>query len=489
MVRALATSVVLLLLGGALWRGTRAEGAPEVKPPSKEALAAAEVKLLLPVLRVAVKDDFRRQAWYLATRILLDDAKNPDAEATLRTWKGADLEDGREPTKPFLAMRDAALRKVGDAYARFWREAAAAGPKENELFPILERAIAFGTADGDAYTAIEDAGYAWRGTYGSVKKGLVETALGTLAKSIAFPSEFDDTVLRYRCVWPDAKVVEFGRTRLVSTLSSDDTWRTVSLLTTEESYFVRTFGSNAKDSGKDKDEDPHTDLVVAPDAATYSILGEAFVPADQHADFEGTSAWYRPSRRRLLMLAPVRDNPWTGRDAAILGQAVRPMIRRHFGAGTSTWLHGRGAWFLDGFVGAFESFAATGPDVGDVDPARCWRLAAMRELHDRAAFISWDALFAMDVKQAIDAPKRDVTFLFGGEKREGKQLSVPTAQATALVFAIWQMDGGKGPKKLAALAEDVHKRNGLPDIDKALGLAPGKTVEMTEAFIRESAPK
>lgn len=486
MARVRRTFVLAATLGLALVVARSAVGGPEPTAPSKEALASTEVRLLLPLLRTAVKEDFRRQAWYFATRILGDEPKNQEAEAVLRAYKGPDLEEGREPTKAWLSTRDAALKKVGDAYAAFARDSQAVGAKAIDTFAYAERAIAFGTSAADAIAAMANAGYAWRGTYGSVEKGLVETALGTFAASVTFPSEFDDTVLRYRCVWPDARAVEFGKTRLISALSPDDTWHTVALLSAEEACFVRTFGSKAKDP-KDRDEGDHTDLVVAPDASMYSRLGDAFVQQDERTEYEASSSWYR--RKRLLLLAPIRDNAWTGRDAAILGQAARPMVRRHLGVGASSWIRGRGSWFLDGFVGAFEGFVAKGPDTGDVDPERCWRLAAMREIHERAAFVPWDELFSMDAAKAADVAKRDVSFSFGGEKRDGKQLSVPTAQATALVLAIWQMDGGKGAKKLAVLCEDIYKRNGLPDIDKALGVAPGKTVELTEKFLRGSPPK
>lgn len=477
--------VTFVLVGASLARGALA--APETKAMTKEALAAAEVKALLPLLRSAVKEDYRRQAWYVATRVLVGEPKNPEAEAALKSFQGKELEEGRDPAKPWLATRDATFRKLGDLYAQFVRETQAAGGAAVDTFAYLERAMAYGTVAADALAAMESAGYGWHGTYGSVKKGLVETALGAAAAATGFPPEYDDAVLRHRCIWPDARVVEFGKTRLVSALSPDDTWRMVAVLTAEEALFVRTFGSKARDPAKD--EDDHTDVVVVPDATLYGRLGDAFVPQDMRADFDRASSWYMPYRRRLFVVAPLRDNPWTSRDATICGEAVRPMIRRHLGAGTGSWLHGRGSWILDGFVGAFEGFVSKAPGEGEIDPARCWRLAAVRELFDRAAFISWADLFEMDRKQADDVATRELEFTWGGEARKAKSVAVPSLQATALVMAIWQPDTGKGVKRLAALIEELYKRNRLPDLDKALGLSNGKTVELVEAYIKALSAK
>lgn len=477
----------LVLLTCGLIVGGRAGAAPEPKPSSREGLLAAEAKALLPLLRSAVKEDVRRQAWYVATRLLAADPKQAEAEAALRAYRGRELQEGRDPTKAWLAARDVVFRRIGDAYLQFARDVEASGVKATDSSPYVERAFAYGTVAADAVASMEGSGNTWRGTYGTVKKGLVESALGPLASSISFPAEHDDAVLRYRCLWPDARVVEFGATRLVSSLPPEDAWRTVSTLTAEEAFFVRTFGSKMKEPPKD--EDAHTDLVVAPDATIYAALGDAFVRDDSRSDFDASSSWYMPWKRRLLTLAPVKDNAWTGRDAAISGQAVRPMIRRHLGSGTGAYLHGRGSWFLDGFVGLFEGFVAKGPGEGDVDPARSWRLAAMRELFDRASHVSWIELLSLDRKQADAFPVRDVEFVFAGEKRDGRKLSVPASQATALVAAIWQMDAGAGPRRLAGIVEELYKRNRLPDLDKALGLAPGKTIDLAERFLRIPAPK
>lgn len=480
--RALLVSAVI-----GWWAVPTATAGPDSKPLTKEGLSAAEVKLLLPLLRTASKDDFRRQAWYLATRVLTGDPKNAEAEATLKAYKGKELEEGREPTKPWLATRDVAFKKIGDLYAQFVRETQATGGAAVDTFAYVERAIAYGTAAADALAGMVNAGYGWRGTYGSVKKGHVETALGTFASTTTFPAEFDDTVLRYRCVWPDAKVVEFGKTRLVSLLSPEDTWRTVAVLSAEETFFVNTFGSKMKDPPKD--EDDHTDLVIVPDATVYATLGDAFVPEDMRADFDKVTSWYMPYRRKLFTMAPAPDIPWAERDATVCGQAVRPMIRRHLGAGTGSWLHGRGSWILDGFVGVFEGFVSKAPGEGAIDSAKCWRLAAMREVFERAAFVPWADLFDMDRTQADEVATRAMKFTWAGEERDAGRLFVPAAQATALVMAIWQPDTDKGAKKIALLVEELYKRNRLPDLDKALGVGPGKTVELVEAYIKASAPK
>ncbi len=481
--RALLASIAVTALVASL-RMAPVEGAPEPKFATKEALASAEAKLLLPILRTALKEDFRRQAWYVASRIFAADPKCGEAETALKQWKGVDLEEGREPSKAWLAARDVVFRKAGDAYAQFARDAQAAGGQATDTFAYVERALAYGSTAADAIAAMDGAGYAWAGTYGSVKKGSVEAALGTFAPSVWFPPEHDDAVLRYRCAWPDAKVVEFGKTRLVSTLAPEDVWHTVGILAAEEAFFVKTFGSKAKEPPKD--EDDHTDLVVVPDADLYARMGDAFLTQlspTQRADYDASSSWYMAWRRRLLMLVPPRENAWVERDATILGQGVRPLVRRHIGAGASSWLSGRGSWFLDGFTGVFEGFVAKGVDGGEIDSAKCWRLAAMKELFDRAAFVPWKELFEMDRAKADAYAKRDVSFDFGGAKRDAKKVDVPAAQATALVLAIWRMDGGKGVKKLGTVMDELYKRDRLPDLDKALGLGAGKVVDATQHLI------
>lgn len=481
-VPALPLLLALSALGGA---PTPAAAAPEAKVPTKEALAAVEAKLLLPILRTAVKEDFRRQAWYVASRVLSADPKNGEAEGVLKQWKAVELQEGREPSKAWLAVRDAAFRKVGDAYAQYVREAQAAGGQATDTFAYVERALAYGSVAADAVAAMDSGGYVWDGTYGSVKKGALEAALGAYAESVAFPPEHDDAVLRHRCAWPDAKVVEFGRTRLVSALPPEDVWHTIGILAAEEAYFVKTFGSKAKEPAKDEDE--HTDFVLVPDADLYGRLGDVLLPQaspQQRAEYDASSSWYMAWRRKVLLaLVPPRDNPWVERDATILGQGVRPLVRRHIGAGASSWISGRGSWFLDGMTGAFEGFVPKGTDGGEVDPARCWRLAAAKELHDRAALAPWKELFEMDRAKADAFPKRDVAFEQGGAKRDAKKVDVPAAQATALVFAIWQLDGGKGAKKLASVLEELYKRDRLPDLDKALGLGAGKVVDATQHLL------
>ena len=55
---------------------------------------------------------------------------------------------------------------------------------------------------------------------------------------------------------------------------------------------------------------------------------------------------------------------------------------------------------------------------------------------------------------------------------------IVAAQATALVVGIMKADKGKKLKKLGKLIGDLYKRDSLPDMDKALGLKPGKAVAM-----------
>jgi hypothetical protein len=40
------------------------------------------------------------------------------------------------------------------------------------------------------------------------------------------------------------------------------------------------------------------------------------------------------------------------------------------------------------------------------------------------------------------------------------------------VVGLWKVDPAKGAKRLAALLEEVYKRDRLPDLDKTLGWDP-----------------
>src|SRR5262245_1471174 len=161
--------LVLLAFACALVGARSAEGGDAPGDPA--ALHAAEVKALLPLLRQAVHEKFDRQAWYLAWRITRAEAAQKEGLAALDAKKPDDLtaDEVLEPSKPFVAKRDAALASVGDAYAQAARDALAAGKKPVEVEPLLERALAYGSKAPDLMAAVTDAGYSWAGTWGTQK--------------------------------------------------------------------------------------------------------------------------------------------------------------------------------------------------------------------------------------------------------------------------------------------------------------------------------
>ena len=125
-----------------------------------EAVHALEAKTLLPVLRAAVKGDHRRQAWWVATRLLVANPSCDEASAAVRQWRPDQLQEGEAPSKQFLALRDAALKKVGNEYAQTARKLQTAGAKPLETWGLVERALAYGNRDADALASIDAAGEA-----------------------------------------------------------------------------------------------------------------------------------------------------------------------------------------------------------------------------------------------------------------------------------------------------------------------------------------
>src|SRR5262245_34270223 len=200
----------LLLLGA---RAPRVASAEDVKKVVDD-LHATEAKTLLPILKLAMKADIRRQAWYLATRITAAEPANAEAGDVLRKWAPKDFQEGEPPPKAFAEKRDAALKKAGDAYAAAGQTLLASGVKDTETWPLLERGYAYGSRNGDFVSSIASNGQAWCGTWGTQDKKLFEK-LAAIQKQVEFPQEWDDSYLRLRCVWPEAKILRIGSFRLV----------------------------------------------------------------------------------------------------------------------------------------------------------------------------------------------------------------------------------------------------------------------------------
>jgi hypothetical protein len=443
-------------------------------PPAAPALpadhAAAEGKALLTLLRSAVKEDFRRQAWWLAGRLLEVQPGLDEAETVRGRWAPAELAHGRRPTKSWERQRDAALTKLGDAWAEHAREEQAKGTAVEAVVAALERALVYGTRAADAKGALASAGRVFAGTWGAPPRDAVEKALGDRMESVVWEAEHLDDVLEVRALWPEARVARIGDWRLFTVGDLDATGRLLVLLAEQERDFIVRFGSHAKPP-KDPDADTATDLVVAPDPAAYDRLMPLLLfPQGVRPDvrWEGTSGWYGSWQQRIVALERDRDNPWTGAESNLLAWGARALVKRHLAPDASGRLSGRGAWIVDGLAVLYEGFGRSGT-TWDLDPARTWHLAAARALEDR--WIPWPRLVEMDRAAAEAEGKVDVEVEFGGAKRKGTKVDLVLAQAAALAAGIGRSPSkpGGGWARLAALVEETYKRDRLPDLDKALG--------------------
>lgn len=471
MIRAFRAGFPLALLAVVCLSPAPARAEP---PKSVADLHAAEVKALLPVLRAAVKEDFRRQAFAVAVRIQAADPDHVEAANVLKLPLPKDRQDGREPTKPFLQKRDAALGLLAKAYAAL-AKATAAGGQAADGVPLLERALAYDDGLTEAHQQLEAAGRRSVGAWGSVEKAAFETAFSGVGSVVTFPSEMDDEVLKIRMAWPESKVVRWKGWRVHGTLPIAEVGPLVLALAAEETSFVATFGSHVKPT---KEEELPTDLVLVPDAKVYERLVDLLVWDRDREKAKQAGCWYEAWGRRLLVLTPPTDNPWIGTQAQMLGQAARVLVRRHLGAGASGGVSGRGTWILDGIIGAYEGFVPAGADAGDVDPSKCWRLCAAKALHAGGGWMPWAQAFELDRDGADRVPKVDLPKLkVAGAEHDAKQVAPLAAQATALVVGLWKTEPAKGPKRLAALLEEVYKRDRLPDLDKTVGTGAGKAVE------------
>jgi len=444
-------------------------------PKTLEELHAAEVKALVPLLRAAMKEDFRRQMFAIAVRIRAVDPEHVEAANVVKASVPSGRQDGREPTKTFVQRRDQVLGTLAKAYAAL-AKATAAGGKAADAVPLLERALSYDDGLTEAHQQLEAAGRRFGGAWGSAEKAAFEAAFTDVANAVSFPSEMDDGPLPIRMAWPEAKVARWRGWRLHTTLPLAEVGPLMLALAAQETSFVATFGSQARPT---KEEDEPTDLVLVPDATVFGKLVDVFAwDKTRGGKAKELGVSYDAWSRRLFVSTPPADQPWLPTQARLLGQASRVLVRRHIGAGAGGWLAGRGTWILEGVVGAYEGFVPAGADGGDVDPAKCWRLHAAKALHAEDRWIPWVEALELDRDAADRVPKADLKGRkIAGVEREVWEVSPLFAQATALVLGLWKGDPVKGPKRLAVLLGETYKRDRLPDLDKAMGLGAGKALE------------
>jgi hypothetical protein len=434
--------------------------------PYKE-LLAQEDRVLRPLLKSAVKEEYRRQAWYLADRLAAANPKDAESRGVLEKWRDHELQLGMVPKKGWTDKLERSLEEVGNSYAKFAEVLSNSTqiPAE-EFYPVNIRALLYGATYAPSFDALKGEGFEWGATLGEVKKEDMEKTLGPIRSQVSFPKEFDDEFLKVKLRWPEAKTVAIGPWRLVSDRPAPEMLRIVRVLAGADAWFQKKFGSTAKGA------DVPTSIVLFPDAKTYDKIGLMMIEEAERKDFAGTSGWARPWHHMLLALWRHRTNAWIGEDAALLGHFAPLLARRHLGAGTVNRMNGRGSWILDGLGGVLEGLTPKG-DVYDVDPSKCWRIATAKALQAESALLPWETLVEMDQAKMDAEPKKTVKVTFENAPQEAKDVDVPRVQAAAFVLAMLQLDGGKGAPRLGLLLADYLKRDSLPDLDKAMGLKKG----------------
>jgi len=469
--RALVLLPAFLVLPLLLCNGARAAN-PWEESAAWKALIAHEAKSLEGLLRLALKKDYRRQAWYLAERIVAIAPTQSQAVQVLETWDGQGLQRGMAPKKAFLKKRDGVLRKLGDAYVHFGESLEAGGLKPAPYDPLSLRAHAYGSQAPALLAALASQDAIWMGVYGPKPRSEVENLLAGPPEEFRFPEEFDDDYLKARAVWEEARGAIAGHWRLMTDHGYKESLRLLGMLAAQESWMVAHMGSRARHNDEEL-----TDLLVFEEWQKYDKIGAELIPTSERERFAGTSGWYDPRKRRLLVCWHHRDGHPLGDDDLMLGHAARVMARRHLAGGAGGLVTGRGAWLLEGLRGAFEAFGLDEEGAGRIQVGACWRLAVARALREAEELLPWPQFFDLDRDQMAALTRPTLRVTFGGTSRETQNVNVAAAQATALVVGIMKADGGKRLKKFAKLIGDLYKRDSLPDIDKTLGWKKGRAIK------------
>jgi hypothetical protein len=441
--------------------------------PAFKDLQKAEAKLLQGLLRTAVKEDYRRQAWYLADRLLAADPANDKGLEILETWSEAELQQGSDVKKAFRKKRDSALRGLGDDWFHFGEKLEAAGIDPVDYYPVNQRAQAYGSKAGPLMAALQAGGYMWMGTFLDREIEKVQKILGPARMGeIGFPPEFDDHFLRYRVRWPDTQIATFGRWRLITDVSWDKALAHIALVMDLEEWTEANIGKLVPM------EEPE-DLAVFRDMERFDKNGSRFVREEDREDFAKRSTWYSRWRRRCLIGSQERGNDWVAGETLIKGRVGYILARKAMVKGAGGGIRGRGTWLLDGIQGAYEGLQRSEDARGgfELDPSRCWRLAVARALRDTGGLLPWPSFLELDQQAARDVPRATVMVKIGGVEREAKDIDVVAAQATALVVGIMKSDPKKGPKAVAKLVQELIKRDSLPDIPKTLRWKKGRLKE------------
>ena len=434
-----------------------------------KAIQAAEVKALTPLLRNAIKEDYRRQAWFLADRLLAAKPGDSEAQAALEKWHDDELLLGMNPPPDFTKKLEKALQDVGDLYFHFGETLEGAGVDPEQYYDLNVLAESYNSPAAKGNAALARGGFVWLGTFLDFEEKALEQTVGPRWKEITYPPMWDDGYLKVRTRWPEARVAVLGPWKLITDLKPGEALRVLTVLETARQYLVDTLGGNPAPP-----DATLVDTLLFTEAETYDKIGSRLVPERWTADYHARSSFFDPQANRLFACWRHRENAWIGEDATLLYEAARVIARRHF-APTARGTDGRGAWLIDGLGGALEGFVVDPKTrATEIDPAHCWRLAAAKALRSAGKTIPWDELLDLDGTKAKERPRATVKVTFRGGTFDAKDVNVVHAQATAFAVGLLKAEKGKGAKKLGELVRELLKRDSLPDLDKTLGWKKGR---------------
>jgi hypothetical protein len=430
-------------------------------------------------MRRAVRAQHRRQAWYLARRILALDPGDKAALGTRGKWSAALVaEPAPPPDERFVRERDATLVALGARYAALAASRSDADPDLRRS--LLLRARAYGCEAPAVAEFLAEQGLTFLGSFGAAPQAEVDPLLAAAPPHLRWLPEYDDAHLGAAVRWPQARSASVGDWRLHTDLPATDALATLTLLADAEAWMVRAMGSTANPADSDRFVDAYVFATLEDlDRVGGAIVDDVYPPwRDRFLVDTGTAFG-----QRGLLLVPWRDRDeeWRVGPRVVLGPAARLLALRHFGSAGSGLVQGRGAWLVAGFAGALEGFVKEASGRGGIDPDRCWRLAAARALRAEGALLPWDRFLELDDRSAREVPRRRIAIRTEGREQTLLRCDVVAAQATALVLGLLLADREEGPRQVARLLTVLHQRDRLPDLDKTLGGKRGRVIELAEA--------
>lgn len=443
-----------------------------MKEEGYKRLLRGEVKALKPLLEQALKADYRRQAWYLADRIVAADPEDSLAVETLEKWDAGELQLGAPLKKAFVKKLANALRGVGDSYFSFGETLEAAGVDPIEYYPINLRAQSYGSQAGPLIASMQQGGYAWLGTYGHEEQATVDKLLGPeLAGSVHYPPEWDDGYLAFRASWPECRIVEWNGWRVVTDHKYDQALRALKRVADVERWIV-------KKLGKGKRLDETVTVALFRDRAGYMKYGKDLVRKRYRDPLVlSTGLWIDTYYRAFVADTDAR-NEWLGEFVTLQGMVARAMARTRYAKTEGARVTGRGEWILEGMRGVGESLRYTDEEKGAMalDLKSSWRLAAARALRDAEAHVPWAEMLTATEKGRLAAERPESTRIsLGGTIRDAKAVDKIAAQGAVFVLAVVQYQKKKGPKALTKMLVDLHKQGA---IDEPWGYLKWKPIEL-----------